>query len=97
MTIFRFKRAAPPVPAVGFVAGERLLWIENKGDGDLRVMLEPWCDIVDIPPGQYARLAAIFETELDEYHVQYHSDAYLGVYCPASTTITVVEERWKKS
>ena len=74
-----------------------MLWIENTGDRNLRVMLEPWCQIVDVPPAQFAKLVATFSDETDEYHVQYDSDAYLGVYCPPDTTIEIVEERWKKS
>jgi hypothetical protein len=93
MTIFRSKRAEKAADRPDFIKGERLLWIENRGDQELRIMLEPWCNTVDVPPGQFAKLTAFFMDELDEFHIQHHSDRYLGVYCPPETTITVVEER----
>ncbi len=93
MTIFR-SRSRPPPPA-GFPQ-KRELWIENIGDRELRVMLEPWCTIAEVPPGQWAKLEGIFGDDRDEYHVQYDPDGYIGVYCPSNTTLEVVVERWKK-
>ena len=92
MKLFGLGRSAQPLPN-DFVAGERLLWIENKGRSDLRVMLEPWCDTVDVPPDQYARLVAHFADDRDEFLAQYYSDAFVAVYCPPATTVAVVEKR----
>ena len=93
MTTFRSKPQAEP-PA-GYPQ-RRELWLENVATRDLRIMLEPWCTIAEVPPKQWAKLEATFEDSRDEYHVQYDPDAYLGVYCPPDTTIEVIAERWKK-
>ncbi len=93
MTIFRSKQKPPP--QAGFPQ-RRQLWIENIGDRELRVMLEPWCTIVEVPPGQWARLEGTFENDRDEYHVQYDPDGYVGVYCPPDTTVEVIVERGNK-
>lgn len=92
MSWFR-RRATVHPQATDFVAGERSLWIENRGSFDLRVMLEPWCDLVDVPPGQYAKLTAHFTDDRDEFLAQYYPDACVSVYCPPETTLTVVEKR----
>lgn len=95
MTIFRFKRPKKTTAQASIVKVRRELWLENFGDCDLEVMLEPWCTIVHVPPRQFAKLVATFEDERDEFHVEYHTDSYLGIYCPPNTEISVIEDRWK--
>ncbi len=94
MTTSRFRRWLTRHFATPAVPGEREIWVENTGQSELRIMLEPWCDIYDIPVGHHAKLVGQFEDELDEFVVQYDPDNYLGIYCPYETKVTIIEDRF---
>ena len=86
MTIFRSNKVADAIRPV-------VLWIENKHAEPMRLMLEPWLNIFDIEPGKFAKVVALVENSLDDMQIEYHADAFVSVWCPPNTVVSLEDKR----
>ena len=63
--------------------------IENHASAELGVMLEPWCDREDVPPGGKAQIE--FEPSEDAIQIDFHDDTFLSLWVPPGATLKLID------
>lgn len=63
--------------------------IENKASAELGIMLEPWCNRVDVAPGGKAQVE--FEPNDEPIQVDMHDETFLSLWVPAGTKFSLVD------
>ena len=54
--------------------------IENKAGAELGIMLEPWCNRVDVRPGGKAQIE--FDPDETDVQIDMHDETFLSVWVP---------------